>query len=80
MRKIIPYHPALMQFAKKLRKYMTLGEVALCREIKSKKLGARHNGLDVKNNLNWVWEEIRTVIEALEPTPNPSQEGKSHSL
>ena len=41
MRKIIPYHLALLQFAKKLRKNMTLGEVALWREIKSKKLGVR---------------------------------------
>ncbi len=30
-----------MQFAKKLRKNMTLGEVSLWREIKSKKLGVR---------------------------------------
>ena len=41
MRKIIPYHLALLQFAKKLRKNVTLGEVALWREIKSKKLGVR---------------------------------------
>ena len=135
MRKIIPYNRALVQFAKKLRKNMTLGEVALWREIKSKKLGVRFSrqiaidkyivdfyckdlqlaievdgsvhfeeghqendalrqncleslgvrfirfsDLDVKNSLNWVLEEIRTVIKVLEPTPNPSQEGKNHSL
>jgi very-short-patch-repair endonuclease len=41
MRKIIPYNPALIPFAKKLRNNMTLGEIALWREIKNKKLGVR---------------------------------------
>ncbi|MDP2526351.1 endonuclease domain-containing protein [Maribacter dokdonensis] len=39
MRKIIPYHPYLVELAKKLRNNMTLGEIALWREIKGKKLG-----------------------------------------
>ncbi len=41
MRKIIPYHPYLIAFAKKLRNKMTYGEIALWREIKNKKLGVR---------------------------------------
>lgn len=41
MRKIIPYNPELVKLAKKLRNNMTLGEVALWREIKGKKLGVR---------------------------------------
>lgn len=132
MRKIIPYHPDLVAFAKKLRNNMTLGEIALWREIKGKKLGARFSrqipidkyivdfyskdfrlaievdgsihyeeghqekdelrqerleslgitvirfsDLDVKNNLNWVLDEIRIEINKLKPTPNPSREGKS---
>lgn len=103
---------------------MTLGEVALWREIKGKRLGVRFsrqipinqyivdfyckdlqlavevdggihfeegqqekdkkrqeriesfgvvfirfNDLDVKNNLNWVLEELRETIEQLKPTP-----------
>ncbi len=39
MRKIIPYNPDLVSLAKKLRKNMTLGEIALWREIKGKKIG-----------------------------------------
>lgn len=41
MRKIIPYKPYLVELAKKLRNNMTLGEIALWREIKGKKLGVR---------------------------------------
>jgi len=41
MIKIIPYNPELVDLAKKLRNNMTLGEIALWREIKSKKLGVR---------------------------------------
>ena len=41
MRKIIPYNPKLVALAKKLRNNMTLGEIALWREIKGKKLGVR---------------------------------------
>jgi len=43
MRKIIPYNPNLITLAKSLRKNMTLGEIALCREIKNKKLDVRFN-------------------------------------
>ncbi|PJB18809.1 MAG: DNA methylase [Flavobacteriaceae bacterium CG_4_9_14_3_um_filter_33_16] len=39
MRKIVPYNPHLVDLAKKLRNNMTLGEIALWREIKNKKLG-----------------------------------------
>ncbi|MGB5370727.1 MAG: DUF559 domain-containing protein [Flavobacteriaceae bacterium] len=132
MRKIIPYNPRLMDYAKELRKNMTLGEIALWREIKGKKLGAsfsrqipidryivdfyckdlqlaievdgaihfeegqqekdrlrqirlvslgvhviRFSDLDVKNNLNWVLDEIRNEIARLNPTPNPSKGGKT---
>jgi very-short-patch-repair endonuclease len=41
MRKIIPYNQGLVAYAKELRKNMTLGEIALWREIKGKKLGFR---------------------------------------
>ncbi len=41
MRKITPYNPKLVAFAKELRKNMTLGEVVLWREINKKKLGVR---------------------------------------
>tara|TARA_R110002072_G_scaffold7993_29_gene42321 strand:- start:4602 stop:5030 length:429 start_codon:yes stop_codon:yes gene_type:complete len=41
MRKIIPYNPDLVPLAKKLRNNMTLGEIALWREINNKKLGVR---------------------------------------
>jgi very-short-patch-repair endonuclease len=41
MRKIIPYNPHLIALAKKLRNTMTLGEIALWREIKGKRLGVR---------------------------------------
>jgi len=41
MRKIIPYNPDLIPFAKKLRNNMTFGEIALWREIKGKKLEVR---------------------------------------
>ena len=132
MREIIPYNPKLVAFAKSLLQNMTLGEVALWREIKGNKLkvrfsrqipidqyivdfyckdlklaievdGAIHfeegheekdvirqkrleslgvvvlrfSDLDVRNNLDWVLEEIKHTIEAIEPTPSPSQEGSS---
>ena len=111
---------------------MTLGEIALWREIKSKKVGVRFSrqipidqyivdfyckylqlaievdgsihfieghqekdalrqnrleslgvtvirfsDLDVKNNLDWVLEEIKDTIELLKPTPNPCKEGNT---
>lgn len=114
---------------------MTLGEIALWREIKGKKLGVsfsrqipidqfiidfyckdlhlaievdgsihfekgqpkkdakkqerlkslgvtvtRCNDLDVKNNLDWVWEEIKKKIDQQKPTPYPSQEGNTQVL
>jgi len=123
MRKIIPYNPKLVELAKKLRNNMTLGEIALWREIKGKKLGHKFNrqipidqyivdfyckdlqlaievdgsihfeegheekdhkrqtrleslgitvirfsDTDVKNNLGFVLEEIKIIIEKLEQT------------
>ncbi len=111
---------------------MTLGEIALWREIKGKKLGVRFSrqipiykyivdfyckelnlaieidgsihfadgqqerdktrergltslginlirfsDLDVKNNLSRVLEVIKSEIEKIKPTPNPSQEGNN---
>lgn len=41
MRKIIPYHPYLVVYAKELRNNMTFGEIALWREIKGRNLGQR---------------------------------------
>lgn len=41
MRKIIPYNKDLVVYARELRNNMTLGEIALWREIKGKKLGVR---------------------------------------
>lgn len=43
MRKIITYNPSLVPFTKKLRNNMTLGEIAMWREIKNKKLGVSFN-------------------------------------
>jgi len=135
MRKIIPYNPELVAYAKKLRKNMTHGEIALWREIKGKKLGfnfsrqipigqyivdfyckdlqlaievdgsihfeqnqeqkdvirqkrlnslgvhvIRFSNLEVKNDLSWVLSKIKIEIERLEPTPDPSQEGKKKTL
>ena len=50
------------------------------RQKRLKSFGVRVIGfsdLDVKNNLNWVLDEIKNVITAMKPTPNPSEEGKS---
>jgi len=41
MRKVIHYNPELVNLAKKLRNNLTLGEIALWREIKGKKMGVR---------------------------------------
>ena len=41
MRKIIPYNLNLVELARTLRNNMTLGEIALWREIKGKKLGQK---------------------------------------
>jgi very-short-patch-repair endonuclease len=43
MRKILTYNRALVPFAKKLRNNMTLGKIAMWREIKNKKLGVSFN-------------------------------------
>ena len=36
--------------------------------------------LDVKNNLNWVLDEIKLEIDKLKPTPSPSKEGKNTAI
>ncbi|WP_396637523.1 endonuclease domain-containing protein [Maribacter sp. R77961] len=41
MKKIIPYNQNLVAYARELRNNMTLGEIALWREVKGKKLGVR---------------------------------------
>ncbi|WP_133688131.1 endonuclease domain-containing protein [Maribacter spongiicola] len=123
MRKIISYNPNLVELARELRNNMTLGEIALWREIQGKKLGQkfsrqipinqyivdfyckdlqlaievdgsihfeegheekdnkrqarleslgvhmlRFSDTDVKNNLGFVLEEIKVIIEKLEQT------------
>ena len=35
----------------------------------------RFSDLDVKNNLGWVLNDIRSEIEKLRPSPSPSKEG-----
>ena len=65
MRKIIPYNQDLVAYAKQLRKNMTLGEIALWREI---------------NTLNWVSDEIKLEIDKLKPIPSPSKEGKNTAI
>ncbi|MEM9000639.1 MAG: DUF559 domain-containing protein [Bacteroidota bacterium] len=40
----------------------------------------RFSDLDVKNNLDWVLEEIKKKIGQQKPTPNPSQEGNTQLL
>ena len=40
----------------------------------------RFNDLDVKNNLNWVLDEIKLEIDKLKPTPSPSKEGKNTAI
>ncbi len=51
------------------------------RQNRLESLGVRFirlSDLDVKNNLNWVLEEIKNEIKNIRPTPNPSKEGKSY--
>jgi len=55
MKKIISYNPDLVPLVKKLRYNVTFGEIALWREI--------------KNNLNWVLDEIKKKISEIKPTP-----------
>jgi very-short-patch-repair endonuclease len=35
----------------------------------------RFEDFDVKNNLSFVLEELKSIVEELKPTPGPSQEG-----
>ncbi|WP_321828305.1 endonuclease domain-containing protein [Maribacter dokdonensis] len=65
MRKIIPYHPYLVELAKKLRNNMTLGEIALWREIKGKKLGhkfSRQIPID-QYIVDFYCKDLQLVIE-----------------
>ena len=65
MRKIIPYNPDLVPLAKQLRKNMTLGEIALWREIKRKKLGfqfSRQIPID-QYIVDFYCKDLRLAIE-----------------
>ena len=65
MRKIIPYNPELVAFAKKLRNNMTLGEIALWREIKGKKLGVRFSRQIPINYyiVDFYYKDLKLAIE-----------------
>ena len=65
MRKIIPYNPDLVPLAKKLRKNMTLGEIALWREINNKKLGVRFSRQIPINNfiVDFYSKKLQLAIE-----------------
>jgi len=65
MKKIIPYNQNLLPFAKKLRSNMTLGEIALWREVKNKKLGVRFSRQIPINNfiVDFYCKELQLAIE-----------------
>ncbi len=65
MRKIIPYNPELVALAKKLRNKMTLGEIALWREINNKKLGVRFSRQIPINQyiVDFYCKELQLAIE-----------------
>jgi len=65
MRKIIPYNPKLVGYAKELRNNMTLGEIALWREIKGKKLGIRFSRQIPINNfiVDFYCKDLQLAIE-----------------
>ena len=72
MRKIIPYNKKRIQFAKKLRREMTLGEVLLWKEIKGKKLGIRFSRQIAIDNfiVDFYSKDLRLAIEV---------DGESHN-
>ena len=65
MKKIIPYNPDLVPFAKKLRNNMTMGEIALWRELKNKKLGVRFSRqIPIDNYIvDFYCKELQLAIE-----------------
>lgn len=65
MKKIIPYNPDLVPFAKKLRNNMTMGEIALWRELKNKKLGVRFSRQIPLDNyiVDFYCKELQLAIE-----------------
>ncbi|MEG3659400.1 DUF559 domain-containing protein [Arenibacter palladensis] len=65
MRKIIPYNPDLVPFAKKLRNNMTMGEIALWRELKNKKLGVGFSRqIPIDNYIvDFYCKELRLALE-----------------
>ena len=65
MTKIIPYNPDLVPFAKKLRNNMTMGEIALWRELKNKKLGVRFSRqIPIDNYIvDFYCKELRLALE-----------------
>jgi len=65
MRKIIPYTPDLVPFAKKLRNNMTMGEISLWRELKNKKLGVRFSRqIPIDNYIvDFYCKELQLALE-----------------
>ena len=65
MTKIIPYNPDLVPFAKNLRNNMTMGEIALWRELKNKKLGVRFSRqIPIDNYIvDFYCKELRLALE-----------------
>ncbi|MCM4170963.1 DUF559 domain-containing protein [Arenibacter sp. TNZ] len=65
MRKIIPYNPDLVPFAKKLRNNMTMGEISLWRELKNKKLGVRFSRqIPIDNYIvDFYCKELQLALE-----------------
>ena len=65
MRKVIHYNPELVNLAKKLRNNLTLGEIALWREIKGKKMGvifSRQIPID-RYILDFYCKDLQLAIE-----------------
>ncbi len=82
MRKIMPYKPELVALAKKLRNNMTLGEIALWREIKGKKLGVRFSRqipID-KIIVDFYCKDLHLVIEEDQQRRDKSREKRLNSL
>ena len=63
--RIIPYHPRLKEYARKLRKSYVLSEVILWKEIKKKSLGVEfHRQVPIDNYIvDFYCHELMLVIE-----------------
>lgn len=66
MRKIIPYNLGLVSLAEKLRNNMTMGEIALWREINNKKLGVRFSRQIPIDNfiVDFYCKDLQLAVEA----------------